>query len=511
MTTNHNHQDKKFRSTSNAGVNLLATSILVLATLIVIISRTFADADLWGHLRFGLDTLESWKITQVDPYSYLSAGQRWINHEWLAEVSFALAWLAGKSTGLILLKTFVGVLTLGLIFYYLIKLDFSPIRAGSLVILASLAVFPAIATVRPHIFTLLFSVIIFIIIAQAESGKYRWLWAGPLVFALWVNFHGGFLAGLAFLGIWAFIHTIMHHEEWQHIIPPVLLSFFAVLINPYGFELLWFLLRTATVPRPEIVEWQSLQLFSFLGAVYLILLAIAIVALVFSQREKKLPIIILLAVAAILPFNAVRHLPLFAFAVLIFCGEHIADTWSRLASRSKGPSSLPKTVSVITLFLAFALFTFSITNFKTIKIPVSNPPFFPDRAIHLLENSRVTGNLAIEFNWGEYAIWYLAPQIKVSMDGRRETVYPDEIYQANLSFQYGINDWDSLIVNHETDLALVQRSQAAANLMKGKSGWVLVYEDATSSLFAAQDWAQLDNLIQAAHDFEPMMNDEQFP
>ncbi len=499
------------RNYRNVTIFQWSVIILVMAALVIITSRTVADADLWGHLRFGLDIIDAREIPRVDPYSYLSAGQRWINHEWLAEVSFALAWLAGNSPGLILLKTFVGILALGLVFHYLINLDFPSIRAGSLVILASLAVYPAIATVRPHIFTLLFSVIIFIIIAQAESGKYRWLWAGPLVFALWVNFHGGFLAGLAFLGFWALMHTIMHHQERQQIIPPVLLSFFAVLINPYGFELTSFLLRTATVQRPEIVEWQSLQLFSFLGIVYLILLAIAIVGLAFSQRGKKLPLIILFAVAAILPFNAVRHLPLFAFAVLIFCGEHIADAWSSLASGSKGPSNLPNWISFLTFCAAILLLVLSYPNFLLIKMTTLPVPFFPDKAVSLLKESKVSGNLATEFNWGEFVIWHLAPDIKVSMDGRRETVYPDEIYQANLSLQYGIGDWDSLIDNYETDLVLVQRSQAASNLMKMKSGWDLVYEDPTSSLFAAQDWVQLDTLLQAAEDFEPIMNDGQFP
>jgi hypothetical protein len=141
-----------------------------------------------------------------------------------------------------------------------------------------------------------------------------------------------------------------------------------------------------------------------------------------------------------------------------------------------------------------------------------NPePYFPTNSVSLLKYSRVSGNIASEFNWGEYIIWHLGPGIKVSMDGRRETVYPDNIYNANLSFQYGIKDWDSLIENHETDLALVQTSQPASNLMKMKSGWVLIYEDSTSSLFAAQDWAQLDTLIRAAKDFEPMVFNGQFP
>jgi hypothetical protein len=47
--------------------------------------------------------------------------------------------------------------------------------------------------------------------------------------------------------------------------------------------------------------------------------------------------------------------------------------------------------------------------------------------------------------------------------------------------------------------------------MKMKPGWVLIYEDSTSSLFAAQDWAQLDTLIRTAKDFEPLVYNGQFP
>ena len=38
------------------------------------------------------------------------------------------------------------------------------------------------------------------------------------------------------------------------------------------------------------------------------------------------------------------------------------------------------------------------------------------------------------FNWGEYAIWHLGPDVKVSVDGRRETIYS----MATLAHQYAI-------------------------------------------------------------------------
>jgi hypothetical protein len=38
--------------------------------------------------------------------------------------------------------------------------------------------------------------------------------------------------------------------------------------------------------------------------------------------------------------------------------------------------------------------------------------------------------LLVWFNWGEYAIWHFSPQLKVSMDGRRETVYSATTLQS---------------------------------------------------------------------------------
>ena len=489
----------------------IGISALILAALVVITSATVVDADLWGHLRFGLDALENKEITQVDPYSYLSTGQRWINHEWLAEIAFALAWMAAGSTGLILLKTVVGVLTIGLVYLFLIKQNIPPIRAGSLVIIASLGIFPAIATVRPHMFTLLFTACMFIVIALADQGKYKWLWFAPLISALWVNFHGGILAGLGFLGIWAFFHTVLHRDKWLRILPPVILSFLAILINPYGLDLVTFLLRTATVPRTEIVEWQPLQPISVLGGIYLVLLVILILGLVYSRKDKSKPLMVLLAVAVLLPFVASRHLPIFSLAVLVFGGEHIADTWSRFSPSKDEHRTRPGWIPILSIILAIGLLIGSINNFREIPIPGDPNPYFPVNAVSILKQSRVEGNLAIPFNWGEYAIWHLGPGIKVSVDGRRETAYSEEIYQANLAFQYGVNEWDAILEEHDTHLVLVNISSATFNLMKTKPGWELIYHDDTSALFSIGNWNQFEKLHNIEIDINTNSDNYYFP
>ena len=104
-------------------------------------------------------------------------------------------------------------------------------------------------------------------------------------------------------------------------------------------------------------------------------------------------------------------------------------------------------------------------------------------AVAVLKTAGVQGNMATEFNWGEYAIWHLGPGIKVSVDGRRETVYAEAIYRENLDFMRGEGQWDRLVDRPETDVALVDRERPVYNLMREKAGWVLAYEDKAAAIF----------------------------
>src|SRR6188768_2227494 len=77
----------------------LASAAFVFAALAV----TRADADLWGHVRFGLDILRDRSLPTVDPYSF-TQDRPWINHEWLSELQMGAAYALGGATGLVLLK-----------------------------------------------------------------------------------------------------------------------------------------------------------------------------------------------------------------------------------------------------------------------------------------------------------------------------------------------------------------------------------------------------------------------
>jgi len=44
----------------------------------------------------------------------------------------------------------------------------------------------------------------------------------------------------------------------------------------------------------------------------------------------------------------------------------------------------------------------------------------------------------LPFNWGEYAIWHFGPRLRVSIDGRRETVYSERTIDLQAAVEHGL-------------------------------------------------------------------------
>ena len=473
--------------------------VLVLAIVCFVSARTQADPDLWGHVRFGQDILAA-GIPTVDHYSYVTADQPWINHELLPEVLFAAVFGALGVPGLVGLKVGLILITIGLAYWRLLSHGLHPLRAGILIVVVLMLMSVGLWTIRPHLFTYLFFLLTLLLIDFAEHGRSKALWALPLVMLVWANSHGGFLAGLGVMAIYVTVHVLW--AAWKEggkanlvfiVIAAVCAA--ATLVNPYGWHLLAFLFRTATVPRQEIGEWQPLSITSPEGIVYLAAVAASIASLAGSTRPRRPALLAVLLVTALLPLQALRHLPLFALSFVILAGEHLADVWNRWSS-SSGPSQkrLPLAVA---LAIAVVFLGLAVPYFSCVRI---NSSFvsFPTRATALMKAAKVEGNLATFFDWGEYLIWHLAPAVRVSIDGRRETVYSPESYRRNMQFLYGIGEWDAILDDARTNMALIGRDQPTYNLMRLKPGWTLVYEDSISAIFARQDSAQAAAIFQAA-------------
>ena len=81
------------RLTSIRATPLDVCRVTLWSFLALLVSTTIADADLWGHLRSGLDILSAKALHVSDPYSFTS-DRPWMNHEWLSELLMAVAYRA---------------------------------------------------------------------------------------------------------------------------------------------------------------------------------------------------------------------------------------------------------------------------------------------------------------------------------------------------------------------------------------------------------------------------------
>jgi hypothetical protein len=481
----------------------LSVVCLVMGIATFLLSATVADPDLWGHVKFGQDIWRSGQIIQRDTYSYLTGDQPWINHEWLAEVIFAAVFALGGSKALMLFKTGLALLTVGLVYWHLGRRGVSALPGGLVLVVMSLLLTLGIRVLRPQIFTFLLFVITLVWLDAADRGRLRWLWGIPLIFALWINFHGGFLAGMGIVVVWSVTRIVVSfcrapRHGWgirgadTAFVASAVAAGCATLLNPYGAGLLQFLVQPATIVRPDITEWQPVAIMSGYGIIYLIFLAMAMCGLLYSTRERRPGPLVVFICLAILPLLAVRHGSLFALGIPIMAGEHIGAAWDRLSSKVRschGRKRQPRThawFAGIAIAGAAMCVWLSLPNFGCMSVQRITLGGYPARAVAVLRESGVSGNLATFFVWGEYAIWYLSPQLKVSFDGRRETVYSEKAQEENWRFVEGRKDWDTLIAAHETHLALVPKTYPVFNLLKLSPRWVLVYEDSFGSIFARE-------------------------
>ena len=157
------------RSSSEDAAGIVLIRLTVFAALLGGLTRTWADPDLWGHVRFGMDLLRDHTLTRTDPYSFTS-DIPWVNHEWLAEAVMALAFRAGGGTGLIVLKMAMVALTLGCV-YAAIRHVVDGSTRDLVLFAAAAGLWPRVFVVRPQLFSVVLFAALLWILVSAERGR----------------------------------------------------------------------------------------------------------------------------------------------------------------------------------------------------------------------------------------------------------------------------------------------------------------------------------------------------
>jgi hypothetical protein len=104
-------------------------------------------------------------------------------------------------------------------------------------------------------------------------------------------------------------------------------------------------------------------------------------------------------------------------------------------------------------------------------------PQFPAGAYKWIKVNRFQGNILPHFEWGEFLIWYFSPLCRVAMDGRYETVYPDQVSKEYFLFLSGKENGRDFLRKYPHDMVLIKPNIGADFLMRTEPTWEKVYSD----------------------------------
>ena len=234
------------------GLGALAASFALFC-----LETTYTPLDLWGYLAFGRLYWTGRSFPYQDVFAYVPTLKPWVYHEWLTGVVFYPLSIAAGAAGLQTLKYCLGLGTVALAYATARRRGASQAAATLLILMTGLILSCGCAPVRAQIFTFFFfSLVLYILERVKFSQRYGGLMWLPLILVPWANFHGGFVAGLGLIFLYALGEALAGRPFWPYVLTLVVAAL-ATLINPYGWGYWSYLARALAMPRPEIREWNS--------------------------------------------------------------------------------------------------------------------------------------------------------------------------------------------------------------------------------------------------------------
>ncbi len=480
-----------------------ALAALYLAFALERLTNHAADPDLWGYLAFARLFFETGKFPYQDVFAYLPTLEQWVYHEWLTGVLLLPLYSWGGAAGLQVLKYGFGLATVFLV-YLTARLRHADPAAIILVLLLVQALLAlGYSPVRAQVFTyFFFALTLYLLESARQTGGWRRLaWLIPIQM-VWANLHGGFLAGLGLIVLYL-LGALVARQRVRPYAAALLLAAPASLVNPYGLDYWRYLWQAVTMPRPEITEWVSLlgayQRGKF-GPEFFNFIAVGAFTCVFLywRRLSDLTVWVVLGLLFLLGLKHLRHQVFFYLAAGAFLPAVLTPFLQDLAaSRFQAwwqpgwaRAALGLAVAGLITYQGYAIVRQDPLSLKFPPLPVANSKteiYYPVQALALIKREGLSGPLLTEFNWGEYLIWELYPQCRVSLDGRFETVYPHDVCQAYFTFLDGKEGWREFLATYPPRLILIDSRSPLARLLKQEPTFREIFQDGGSILFLRRD------------------------
>jgi hypothetical protein len=469
------------------GVAVLGLTVFFLS---YISGNNFLDHDVFHEMALFREALRIGHIPRADRFAYTPTIYPTIHHEWGSGAILYLVTTRLGAPGIMLLK-------------YLLT---TTVAAGSiicarrrgtswpvLICMAPLAVIIGdigFTTIRAQLFSLCMVTILLNLLDLDRGGSWRWLLCWVPLHVVWLNLHAGFVVGLGFFAL----HTLeqaVRRQPIGHLLVAGAVMLILTLANPYGLPYLSYLWRGVSMDRPGVPEWLPLWRTQHQSWPWIFLLALGLVA--YSLREvgpRRMPGLLLVVVAGYESLMHARHLSLFAVTWLCYAPGFVEAT--PLGRVVTGICCRQRMVFAVLWLVVAAVKLPAVLadRFWELKIPADRsyittgiPYIFPVGAESYLREVHFHGNVMLPFRVGAYMSWKLAPDVKVSLDGRYEVAYQPGLLGENYALYGARPGWQQVLRKYPTDVVLVPGFGPLARVMP-LSGWRRVYRDDVYEIYA---------------------------
>ncbi len=499
---------------------VLAALMLIIGVASLGLTPVRTDHDVFWHLKTGQMIAEGGGLPRTDPFTWGSEAEVWHNHEWLAQIAMFAIHRLGAATMraadvahadaqagmrlLVLAKTLMLLGVFGLVAHTAARAGACPILACLVALLAAMASRWTMHC-RPPVITLLFLAALMLVLTRGwQRRRPRVAALGALLlFALWSNLHGGWLAGLVVLGCFAAGDATERNREGLRAHALIFVAaLLGTLLNPSGwhlYALTWRVMSASELVAriPEMAPPPFPEHWPF----YLLLVTAAAALIVAVRRRETVRPGEALAVLffAWQATSHLRHAPLFAIVAAVPVARVLqayVDWWAkRLPGRLLAATMLVKTLA-LTLFLLFGLGRgVVLIGHRLVWEPCAprsarwiagvgyEPDHYQDTACDVVVLADLPGRLWSNLNIGGFLIWRLSPEHHRVYTDSRFDLHGDARHRVEdsingVGLDGGVPDpnWEQTLADFGVNVALLEKATPLVHALAESPRWTAVHD-----------------------------------
>jgi hypothetical protein len=433
-------------------------------------------------------------------------GTPWVDFEWLAQVVMYGTYAVGGLAGLWLLKV-VGLACVGrFVWLGMPKEGAQSLRVKAVFFTLWAAAIISRSDIRTELFSLAaFSWLLYRLEEQQRGARSMpapgWV---ALLFAVWANFHAGFLYGIVLLFCYAVFDAWLRRDRQG--IMRCTAAVLGTLVNPFGAGVYWVLARHALESgglASYIDEWGPLSWSQM--SHWPVWAAAAVLVFLWVRRlgRKGKWSAAMLSVSVLMTAGAIKHSRLSAY--LAICA---AVYGYRLFKEDKSLSARADKNFILETALVLFIIAACVGNIGAWQNRLFNPRYTPARASEFIAKNPGLSSLRMynAWGWGGYLGWRLGDQMQVFQDGRY--IFHPLLIEAG-SAARSAKSWDEYLGRYDIDAVLLQNRELRLPSTRvypdgservfhrpyyvsymPKEKWALLYWDEKSLLFVLRSALQ---------------------